>query len=502
MKKRMLVISLLLAMILTGCGDSASGTGQSVQIHESMGKEDNVKEEEAQEEASVAEYNDHYVCVQKVEDSANPSNNKFTFVGGKGVFEITGYKEVGKFFYGTAVARDVDGQYTLIDTNGNQIIEAGIYRNIERIDGNSGYFAIYDEQKKYGVMNYEGQVIVPCEYERVQGMGNNLEYVFCCEKEGLNSLYSAKRLKIMSDVSAGNFDYLLIDNVEGKDGLIKVWVDDLTYYFSEKSGELLLTEGEEIKYVEFDIHSGVLCYETPGNYSKVIKLLNEDFTGFIDVEFPADMRTTGTLGIKDRILIIDGDNDTRVYSRQGEFLHDFGQEVTAMSASDGSIWYIECFNQDMTCKIYDGDFKQVGIIENTKNPTCAENFFISGEYEPRANWPHVLHLYDREGKLLYENIVSKATEMFLYQLADGSYIYKKDGSDELIEVTLETDERYMARRKNWYFFTKDNEIILRNEKLEEVSRFAAGVEIDYDLFYLRDGDKYYNFDGKLLYEKK
>ena len=50
MKKRILAVSILLAMILTGCGDSASGTGQSVQIHESTGKEDNVKEEEAREE--------------------------------------------------------------------------------------------------------------------------------------------------------------------------------------------------------------------------------------------------------------------------------------------------------------------------------------------------------------------------------------------------------------------------------------------------------------------
>lgn len=493
MKGKVIGLSLLMTMILSGCVvDSITSVSEdnSSVVEETKESSQGIQEEKV-------EYPDCYKLVKETTDRKNPESNHFVFVGPKGVVEIDGYRWIDDFYNGKAIAIDANNKDTVIDIEGKPLISPGIYDDIRMMDIRSDYYAVRDAAtQKYGVIDYMGNCIVPCEYDNVSSQNNGKRYIFPVKKDGLYSVYTNAGLLVQSNVAEEKPAYALYD-----EGIIRVWADEEICYYSEKTGELLFRESPDLQIdnSKLDGVSGILTYREA--YIGKTKWLNEECTDFLEVDLPAEMRLYDAL--EDRVLFSDKNHDVHVYSRSGKFLHTFFDYVTVSQSVNGSFRYIEEVGKDGECKIYDENFQQVGFITNTCTPQPAEGYMLAVEFEEDSTMPDITNIYDCNGKLLYRNVKRVDSQVFLFQLENGLYVYKKEGSSELIELELDpTEKYYMQEDGRLWFKDADNGWIIRDADMKELFRYDSAGRYDYQFSMVIWNGKYYNYDGILLYEEE
>lgn len=132
----------------------------------------------------------------------NEEENVYTFVDANGkVKKYKNYTDMNDFYYDvTCVSRisnesEFYSQDALINKNEKVIVDYGVYDDITQVS-NGRYYKV-EKDDVYGIINYEGKVIVPVEYSyiTVKTVRNEAETVFVGEKRTKNIIISMKMVK-------------------------------------------------------------------------------------------------------------------------------------------------------------------------------------------------------------------------------------------------------------------------------------------------------------------
>lgn len=182
-------------------------------------------------------------------------NNKYGYIDKEGKIIIPiEYKYATDFSQGFAIAVDETEKGAYIDKTGKNIVPFE-YDNLYPISNGEG---VVKKDKLYGVIDTEGNILIPIQHDYVNKIEKKL---YSVEENGLFYLKDSKNVKISNGY----------DNIgEVKDGLIPVNVDS-TYGYIDTKGEIIIP----IKYSEIG--------ENIKN-SFIVKDLNSDKYGVIDID--------------------------------------------------------------------------------------------------------------------------------------------------------------------------------------------------------------------------
>lgn len=513
-----LLCGMLLAVGLTACGKETTETAVSGTTGKESVKEktedggglfDNLLEKE------VYDLRQNYLCVKEETNRENPEKNKFTFVGPDGLLTITGYEEVEDFISGVAVAETVEGKDVLIDLEGKEIVPAGKYLSIKRLDIDSCYFEVRSkETDKYGLIDGTGHEIIKCEYDSVDVHSNGFRAtVFSAEENGIVTAFNYNSVKLIDNILETNFSALGIDLTMDKEGILKVWDNEIMYYFSEKTGELLFTEGKDVEYVDLYSSAGIVKYHDVAQDREVYRLLKEDGTGFVEgVELPR-LRMVDIYKLNDKIFVSTDKNISLIYNSQGELIHDFGEKMNCATVGEDKFRFIDAYDESRNCVIYDENYNQVGVINNTSGAFTCDGYFVAYQYEENSDdLGDIKYLYDENGKLLYENVnyskeyagyynkegIYKSREVLYFWLEDGTYLFKPQGEMKLLEAG-KGEKRPQVFYERILLETEEG-AVLRDLNMKEIARFEEAAYFERDFGVIVSGNKYYDLSGKLLFE--
>ena len=116
-------------------------------------------------------YNKNQIYSGYMELLKKDDNSNYTFIDdSKNIRKFTGYSSMSDFYYNVSCVSKTDNttnkkSYALIDKNENEIVSFGEYDFITQFD--EGKFYQVEKNGKQGIINYEGVVIVPLEYDVV-----------------------------------------------------------------------------------------------------------------------------------------------------------------------------------------------------------------------------------------------------------------------------------------------------------------------------------------------
>ena len=241
------LLSLVLTFSLTACGgDTPSDSQQVSEKEEEGGFFDKLVDKKEDKEG----YRENYYVFEKVVDWEAPEKNEFFFAGADETVTITGYKRIGSFYNGVAVAENLEDQWVLIDLEGKEITKAGEYERIIGIYEGKDYFLVESaESKKTGVINKAGKLIVPCEYADVDITQS--EYltdfvIIATGDEGLITVYTLEGKKLAENLSEDEYDVQYLRGINYNSGAICIYSyekEEFNWY-NEKTGEQMKGEGD------------------------------------------------------------------------------------------------------------------------------------------------------------------------------------------------------------------------------------------------------------------
>ena len=193
---------------------------------------------------------------------------------------------VWPFSHGTSRFVNTDGRYGIIDTLGTIIVPA-IYKNINR-DGAHG-FIITDTNDNMGYANNQGNIIVPCKYDAVNGFHEELMVVATSEACGyVDTLGKWAIPAIYEDARAfgdglarvkKNGEWMFIDK-KGNKADLPNYDEILTGFsckraFVKKGGRIMMIDvtGRLKKQIEADsvygFHEGYATFKKDGRYAVI-----------------------------------------------------------------------------------------------------------------------------------------------------------------------------------------------------------------------------------------
>jgi hypothetical protein len=202
---------------------------------------------------------------------------------------LTGFSSIGSFYNGVAMAVTLEGERVIIDKKGKLITKPGEYSYMYRMHDGSDYFEAEDgETDLDGVIDKNGKVIVPFEYDDIDytyGYYFN-DFALLPEKDDMMDVYTIEGKKIAEKLPIDEYDVECFREPEQKYGIIRIcsYADDSYTYYSEKTGEQILDFGEEWFITQYGIDTRFVSMSNIITGEERIGLLNEDWTEWTEIE--------------------------------------------------------------------------------------------------------------------------------------------------------------------------------------------------------------------------
>lgn len=271
-----------------------------------------------------------------------------------------------------------NGQYGVVKNN--QVIINYSYQGIE-YDGNNNFFEL-QRNYKYGIVDYNGKVILPTDYIEIQINGI---YIQTLKNEGEDYKFfnilgqEVRDLKYISVEKTNNEDYYITINQEGFYGVI-----------DNENKELL---ENKYNYLEYLFDEYFIASRDNGD----LGVINVD--GNVTIEFKYDVlqRVDDTKVIEAKVL---KENKTEVYSEKMEKVCST-QNSFVYREND----YIKVYSSEMTQYFDDRGRKLEAKDVFAKNNLLAD--------EKNGRWGFI----DRSGSVVINYQYDKVTEFNVYGYA-------------------------------------------------------------------------------------
>lgn len=267
---------------------------------------------------------------------------------GKELFKLDGVESASAFSGGLAMFRNQKGYCGLIDKSGKVVLEADTYRNMSAPTG--GLMAVSLKPKggkSSGVINTEGEVIVPCKYESTSLFRTDAGKIYVvCELNGQKGVYDGTGKKVLeikySDVIClPNGNFLVSYYKPSKDATLWGMVDE--------KGDVLMDN----KFQELGIPSG----------SGIIPALKGDSWGLLDMKGRWLVRPDYTSiepGADNQFITVDRDYLYGLIDDSGEWV--LNSEFSQISYLGNGNYIVE--DDSGSAGLYNKDGKKLSELGN------------------------------------------------------------------------------------------------------------------------------------------
>ena len=448
------------------------------------------------------------------------------FISGYGTIKLEDcvIGDISKGYY----LYSVEGAYGLKHLDGRTIIEAGTYEELKWIDS----YSIYDksdktihnilmvkENNQYGVINAEGEFIIPLEYDVIECVeGTHLNgtsyYRFVANKssdsgELISTAFDEDGTKLFelmgeeidsSNLGGGNRWYLKKNENGSPIALISVKTGEILFdcekeginniFMLGRQADILYKDGSK-KYVAFNKDFTSYVYtsdELTNDFSVVITSefygLYKYFRDELDL-YANDQLVKSIKGVEDVWVIND-----KIYYIAENYVND--QYIRGLYDSDGIIFSSENYEW-----YYRETFTERYIVVKNKNETSYQLYdlvnkeaIVTGIVEPNGeecgsyglnldleNGKRV-HVHGRQCEEDEEQVLIFDGDLYFSKKIDNYIIYGYRGKDSYVIKNLEGDVLFEYDRE-----TYDEDYV---HKLL--------------IYHTPEKRAYYNFEGELVYE--
>lgn len=437
----------------------------------------------------------------------NVTDNVYTFVDMDGkVKTYEGYTSMDDFYYDvTCVSKPNDQdssvtQMALINKNNSNVVDYGEYDSYVQVVGGK-YYKI-EKEGKYGIIDYEGKVIINPEYDYISitTVQEATEVVFECQKENKYYFINEQGMTIMeTDSALHSISYSNKFNDE-YDTVIYISVDGVKRYFNLQTGEELFTDKQDVNF-SYNIlkEDGKISF-----YDKDAKLSTEVDTS---ADYSADVRVY----FKEYVVLEEKNvtSGTReykytVYDSNFKQILESSSKINPVQDLEGNVYFI--INENNGVKIVDENKKEKVIEGYEFNGTSTNNlqFLVLNPIDDENKY----EVYTFKGKQIITDVneyTQKGSGLLIGKYDDSGNLTRSLvlGNEQLI--SLATDDNVLA---NDYYLTIEDTNNLKvsvvdtdgNVKIDKVN----GTKVFYNEKYIgiQDGDNVniYNVEnGKLTY---
>lgn len=423
----------------------------------------------------------------------NVTDNKYTFVDLDGkVKTYEGYTSMDDFYYDVTCVSKLTGennnitQMALINKNKGTVVKFGVYDSFIQVVG--GKYYKVEKEGKYGVIDYNGKVVINPEYDYISitTVQEATEIVFECQKENKYYFLNERGTVLMETESA--LHSISYSNKFNKDydTVIYISVDGVKRYFNLETAEEVFAGMENVSF-SYNI------LKTDGKisfYDKKAKLKTEIDTS---ADYSADARVYfKKYVVLEQKNVTSGTREYKytVYNTDFKQILESTTKINPVQDADENVYFI--INDNDGVRIINENKKEVkveGYEFNGNNINNLQNLVLnpigeSSKYE----------VYNFKGKKVMDGINEYTQKGF------GLLIGKYDESGTLArslvlekgkEIALGTDDNVLA---NEYYLTIENGVESKvsvvdregNVKLDKV----PGVKIFYveDYIGIQDGE--------------
>lgn len=425
-------------------------------------------------------------------------------------------KKQSNIFKNCILIKNEEKQEYLVDCNINNITEPGQYKSYSVIvqDEKRVLYQVADNDYKKGVINENGEVIVPCEneeYFNYIGDGYFYTYNFIKSADEYKYeyvFYDETGKKVYTKILDKSDLYIYQNKVvKLRNGSFIVFVmlkeNELYAILNLSTGEVV----EEIKMsqkhnVELSVYGNMLyaqlfegstygkrnnmiriCYWF-GNDKKLIKSqqLTDEYI---------DTRSNVDIG-----CVVMSKNGKGTAYKDGEVIYSSDSTFSTYEHYDNeNDSYIPYFVESFSGKKY-ATYNSKGEKIMDNNIVDAGNKYLKGSKV----------LYNFDGSVAKENVIDYK------HVADIDFIKTEDGvimEKGEISKTINSDvfsAKYIRKANDDYVYVEFKErLFIINQKTLDYTEIEAENSSDYWLVqngYVERGNRYYNFSGKQVYEKK
>ena len=423
----------------------------------------------------------------------NVTDNTYTFVdldGNTKTYE--GYTSMDDFYYDvTCVSKlseedNTVTQMALINKNNKSIVNFGEYDSYVQVVG--GKYYKVEKDGKYGVINYDGKIIINPEYDYISitTVQEATEVVFECQKENKYYFINEQGKTIMETESAlHSISYSNKFNSE-YDTVIYISVDGVKRYFNLVTGEELFADKQDVNF-SYNIlkEEGKISF-----YDKNTKLKTEIDTS---ADYSADVRVYfKKYVVLEQKNVTSGTREYKytVYDSNFKQILESESKINPVQDIEGNVYFI--INENNGVKIINENKKEKVIEGYEFNGASTNNlqFLVLNSIEDTNKY----EVFNFNGK----QIITDVNEYT--QKGSGLLIGKYDESGNLARslvlgneqlIALGTEDNVLA---NDYYLTIEHTKNLKvsvvdfegNIKLDKVN----GTKVFYNEKYIgiQDGD--------------
>lgn len=445
-----------------------------------------------------------------------------------------GYSDMSDFYYDvTCVSKKLEenkyfSEDALINSSEKIIVDYSVYDDITQIA--KGRYYKVEKDNQYGIIDYEGNVLIPVEYEyiTVSAVQDDKEYIFVGEKENEKYEYINESGKVMMTSEgksySSNISYYNKFNDE-YNTIISINVDGKNKYFNLVTGEEVLKSEENISFkynmqikdkkiiiynkdmsIKEEIDSSNSYSITSDVYYKKYIVLSErtlvdgkrsgKFTVFdenYNKIFTSDSEITLVQDINENIYFVTTGNDNvEIYSKKG-LVAKIDEHTYTSSNNEKSNYIVTKRISENSYDVY--DFKGNVVVEGIAGYKYSGNLLIITRKDDTSSNDHILLGNGSEIALNTGDNVIADKYIIVENLTDKIVkIYTLKGNLVFDPITgtksLYTDKYVFVKNDNVYRIFDVEEKI---KKFEYNSDDFVSRDEEFNLIKLKDG--YYNYDG-------
>ncbi|QNK58046.1 WG repeat-containing protein [Paenibacillus sp. PAMC21692] len=442
------------------------------------------------------------------------------FVNRKGVEVIPPqYEIVSGFMNGIAVVRDnEDAPYYFIDTTGKVInettfnIKNEIYSGMISQDGE--YFWVTDENHKWGILDWKGEVVVPPQYDYPIGelefpwMRSDYKYSFyngraIVEKNGKTSMIDTKGDTIAFMPQLDGISYLKYDYSDGF--FIQEYSEE-----EERMGNSIVfdSDGKELFRTEGHFITSFMDGKAAIRKEGMIEIVDTKGRILVDgMEFDGITNFVDGIALYHNIYMDDitmgaiNEEGKEVFPPIYSGIESLGDQLYKVAVTDGQVGIINAKGEVLVdARYYDISYPSEGLVGAS----------LDGEkwgyiVEPGATYdPTQAFMPSVEARLTTSRVLvdGKNVEFQAYNINDNNYVKLRDlamalrGSEKAFQVEYKQSQNIIELTKGEVYTAVGGEMKITNSRQKilvtpTVSNiYLNGVEMDLQAYHI-EGNNYF-----------
>ena len=424
-----------------------------------------------------------------------------------------------------------DSKVALEKLDGNIIVNLGVYDDIYniKIDLESSKYYIVRKNDKFGIIDYEGKVIIPLEYDNISpnnfGKQNNRSEdgeIFICRnkkdesKEYRYIFFNSHGMKVFEcEGQASNYDGIvkiegiLLDNGVSVMAVMNK-ISGETYLINVTSSEVLK------KYDKLDDVSSYWFLVDKQKKSIFIKhvgriLVINNYTGYdkdnVDIYFfNKEKKKSLTMEFAEsKNLDISKGPYYYVINKEAIY-NEYGEKIRELNGSNCYVYTSAVTKKTyfgLGNAIYDEQFKEIDSGNITE---------CTGDYYLKDGIVYTMDKQEVAKDVKYLSSVMSSNDLENYKGSEISEIKTNDdkkyllrGTDKMELPSSYSELKFIGNNREYFSLKENNEIIIYSyDELKELWRIKndSTYYVDDKCNVIKVGKKYYNFKGEELYEEK